>query len=69
MHTISKLARIEHTHTTYSASNAVIKWFLVVKILETEIHLFRYSAIPYSGFYCFPQLAMCTNEVATTKLY
>ena len=30
----------------YSTSNAVIEWFLVVKMLETEIHLFRYSAIP-----------------------
>ena len=27
----------------YSASNAVIEWLLVVKMLETEIHLFRYS--------------------------
>ena len=33
-------------HTTYSASNAVIEWLLVVKMLETEIHLFSYSAIP-----------------------
>ena len=29
-----------------SASNDVIEWLLVVKMLETEIHLFRYSAIP-----------------------
>ena len=27
----------------YPASNAVIEWLLVVKMLETEIHLFRYS--------------------------
>ena len=33
-------------HTTYSTSNAVIEWLLVVKMLETEIHLFRNSAIP-----------------------
>ena len=44
MHAISKLARIvTHAYTTYSASNAVIEWLLVVKMLETEIHLFRYS--------------------------
>ena len=33
-------------HKMYSTSNAVIEWLLVVKMLETEIHLFRYSAIP-----------------------
>ena len=33
-------------HKTYSTSNAVIEWLLVVKMLETEIHLFHYSAIP-----------------------
>ena len=27
----------------YSASNTIIEWLLVVKMLETEIHLFRYS--------------------------
>ena len=41
-------------HTTYSTSNAVIEWLLVVKMLETEIHLFRNSAIPYSAEYSFP---------------
>ena len=32
-------------HTMYSTSNAVIEWLLIVKMLETEIHLFRNSAI------------------------
>ena len=30
----------------YSASNTVIEWLLVVKMLEIQNHLFRYSAIP-----------------------
>ena len=40
-------------HKTYSASNAVVEWLLVVKMLETEIHLFRYSAIPLFFIPCF----------------
>ena len=28
-------------------------------MLKVEIHLFRYSVIPYSGFYCFPTLKPC----------
>ena len=43
-------------NTTYSTSNAVVEWLLVVKMLETEIHLFHNSAIPYSAEYSFPQL-------------
>ena len=39
----------------YSASNAVIEWLLVVKMLETEIHLFRYSAIPLFHIPPFPE--------------
>ena len=30
----------------YLASNSVIEWLSVVKMLKTEIHLFRNSAIP-----------------------
>ena len=37
----------------YSASNAVIEWLLVVKMLETEIH-FRYSAIPLFRLFLSP---------------
>ena len=39
----------------YSASNAVIEWLLVVKMLETEIHLFRYSAILLFRIPPFPE--------------
>ena len=37
----------------YSASNAVIEWF---SVLKTEIHLFRNSVIPYSAFCSFPKI-------------
>ena len=51
-------------HTTCSASNAVIEWLLVVKMLETEIHLFRYSVIPYSVFYKLPLVTAINDQQA-----
>ena len=41
-------------HIMYSGSNGVTEWLSVVKMLKTEIHLFRYSSIPYCRFYSLP---------------
>ena len=53
-------------HKTYSTSNAVIEWLLVVKMLETEIHLFRYSAIP---LFLIPRFTNSRNYICINFTY
>ena len=46
----------------YSGSNAAVEWHLVVKMLKTEIHLFRYSAIPLFLILGFI-VSYCSKEI------